>query len=454
MLLSIFALLSSLLLYGFHSPALTFFLAHRSGLTATALYHGAALLDRDGDGNSLWPGGDPDDSDPCAFRTIFPERYSLPSSCLSVDKAPDKIPDKIPSIPDKVLDKIPDIPDKISDKILYKAPENNLFLLTLTGDLPLLGAIPLWPHRYRLWAPSDQTAPLLRAFFENLNGVEEQLGLQERSFIVQFSRIGMRTICGGSDSAFFSADSPYDLDKGCQILPTFPAGDLSKRDRSNVSKNFPEQRLEEFVSQFLKVFYKYRERKNFLWLHYSFNRDASHSTILSAILSVGPLLKALGKKSNSALLYLPTGRLYADFYISPLSKSSLLSQNPSFYDTMLWLAGALKKPPGQGRQMPGVIHYRPLSFLIAKNWKEFFYRDRQRGIRNYPLYSYRPAAKFSGNPVHHSAGNNFRNNFRNSFRNDSKNNAKTSATSPVANDLLFFDALSGAVIKIAIEGME
>jgi len=198
------------------------------------LYLTGGLLDRDSDGNSAWPGGDPDDSD--SSRRLQPIQGA--GSELSCRGGP---------------------------------ASSVITIVTLAGIRPLEGGRPL--GGLVLLKPSVHTGPALRGFFRGLDGRQLELEKENPPFFEDYIRMGYRTICGGNDAGekYLSHDSPLKLDAGCQII---------------VKNETTSPSLEELAANVQRNFSFYSEARTLVWIHYDAKKHARRG-ILENLFGVG-----------------------------------------------------------------------------------------------------------------------------------------------------------------------
>ncbi|MCR9143654.1 MAG: hypothetical protein NXI24_15505 [bacterium] len=246
------------------------------------LYFTGMLLDRDGDGNSLWPGRDPDDGDPCV-------RADLRRSCATARnqtrpaaneaRPPMPAPDLSPAV--AVLH------DPTAPRIPRPADGNLILLTWVTPE----AEIPDEAQPIPMYFAANRPEFALRALLENTDGIGEappnapaNTAGDPIPLPSELARIGYRTICAGRTkpgSDYFRTGHAAHLDAGCQIFQ--PLGELSRNtsgaappgDSDSTSnsraeaKSRAESNINRTVLEGLFVFDRYREDGfNFLWIHY------------------------------------------------------------------------------------------------------------------------------------------------------------------------------------------
>ncbi|MEQ9366617.1 MAG: hypothetical protein RIF32_20420 [Leptospirales bacterium] len=246
------------------------------------LYLTGMLLDRDGDGNSLWPGQDPDDSDPCV-------RADFRRACAKSSR-PGRLTAETPPQAD-VASTVAVLHDPTAPRI-PRPPARNIVLLTwVTPAVALPGDAAAIP----IYFAANQPEFALRALLKNTNGIGESpaaavpkdpiihRGSEEAAIPLpsELARAGYRTICTGRAPGrnYFRAGHATHLDAGCQVFQPLnelarntsgeTARDLSQSDARTGPGRIDASNINRTVLEGLFVFERYSEPgSNFLWIHY------------------------------------------------------------------------------------------------------------------------------------------------------------------------------------------
>jgi hypothetical protein len=260
--------------------------AHSTG--GELLYLTGMLLDRDRDGNSLWPGRDPDDRDPCV-------RADFQRSCAKRTKSSggDALQGQDPAPAVAVLHN-PGAP-----RIPRPAAGNVILLTWVTEKLQ----IPDEPPPIPVYFAANRAEFALRALLRNTDGIGESdssgsAKLEGNSppgeaiaLPSKLARSGYRTICTGRapERDYYRTGHAAHLDAGCQVFQ--PLDDLARNTSGNAAEQkaqsgsraggadrAPASNINRTVLEGLFVFERYREAgSNFLWIHYE-----GHGNSLSA----------------------------------------------------------------------------------------------------------------------------------------------------------------------------
>ena len=184
------------------------------------------ILDQDGDANSFWPGGDPDDGNSC-IRKDF--------TCVSSDK------------------KSSSLTSHMEERIENAKIRENIILITIRGKLS--------NQKNLVFLRSDTMESNMHALLHEINGMDAAAGVTGRSFISELAELGYRTICGGyaDNVKYLSSDAKFRIDSGCQIYIVNDAlNEYGKQDNS----------LRSVAAAMGNVYKKYNEEYTFLWIHY------------------------------------------------------------------------------------------------------------------------------------------------------------------------------------------
>ena len=270
-----------------------------SSLTMESLYLFSILWDKDGDGNSLWPGNDPHDQDPC-IRKDF--RYY----CI-------------------------DFSWKLRKRNSYgvKNSDSHVILVSIVNpsDSEILPTFAGFYQR-KLILHSDSSVRSIHSHWQNLTLREAHQGTTRESFISKIAQQGRRTICTGwtGQKDYFQLRKSPNLDQGCQIFQPLD----SKKSELSFS----------FVGKYaLKLYKEYRERKNFVWIHYHNPSGFSqkHRQELQAFISL------VRRNTSVAVLQIFESSPQAYFF----SQKPLLPHHPDLNASLLWLNGIGTTPPPQ-----------------------------------------------------------------------------------------------------------
>ena len=301
---------------------------HKRGVFSyEILLAGSILLDRDRDGNSFWPGGDPDDQNSCINRI-----YN--SACSLAEAKPDR---KLVSIKE--------------DGKKKKGPAQ-INLITLSGFKwrPDLFAAQTKPNfrgvHAEVFAPSADTPDNLRGILMGLNGLELTGGKTAPSLPGIYSRRGYRSICGGYDAGenYLKPGHSARLDAGCQI---FIQGEFKDDFRSTA--NLMMRKLKD-----------YGEKRNFFWIHHHFQAPERVWSRL-ALLEGGPrTLQAVLEVAEELAL---TGSTYI-----------LILNESSPYIADLWIYASEDR-----EKTPGVFKLQELVELYSRKKK------RKKSEEKFPL---------------------------------------------------------------------
>ena len=183
-------------------------------------------------------------------------------------------------------------------------------------------------YQRKLILHSDSPVRSIHSHWQNLTLKEAHQGETRESFISKIARRGMRTICTGwtDRKDYFQLHTFPNLDKGCQV---FQPLNSSKSDLSFG-----------FVGKYaLKLYQEYRERKNFVWLHYHspaiFSEKQQQE--LQAFISL------FRRTASIAVLQIFEASPQAYFF----SQKPWLPHHPDLHSAMLWLNGIGSTPPSQ-----------------------------------------------------------------------------------------------------------
>ena len=335
-------------LAGTARPSLLGQIVAARGVTSDVLSVAGALLDFDGDGNSRWPGQDPDDSDPCV-------RYDVRDICQAVPSPARLTPAEFVGASEEVAPGRTTIvffsfgrsdPPGVRSEFRRSAPA----FRALSQGLP-----------------TDRFEHSLRALFQDLNGIEEYLGVDGRSLWSRFAADGFRTICVGYDGGrgYWKANGL--IDRGCQVLEAVP--DSVARSPDEAARNS------------ILRFRAYREDRTVLWFHYDpppgapADREALLRT-LSILREPGGVLVVLFKPNP--------GEFTADLWALGRSLPDELPADPRLGDLMRHLAGTTREPILSRGMSFGVMYDQP----FATSWARSFIQRFRPGYPKYPVFTF------------------------------------------------------------------
>jgi len=370
------------------------------------------LMDRDGDGNSAWPGEDPDDSDACV-------RFDFHAPCAASDAPPPGDLSARAADPRQLEQGLQnartpggsgpvraaelrhgvrlDAPDRELPE-LDGPPQGSLTLLTIVGTsapprplrlrkndegewYPLGSEHPagdrsvnetLAPLRARLLFATDRAEHSLRAMHQDLNGIEEMRDVHRKSVLAEFTELGYRTICSGSDNnlEYLGADSPLRLDAGCQILDPKESGE-------------PES-LADATTRGLEQLDAYRERANLLWIHFR-GAEAVED------LELGRAFARLADRGPVAVIFFPRANslrgnawLYPERSRRTRYQATQLDDYPNFRELAFFAAGLRSRQPSTQVERIGALYDQP----FASSWVGRLTRNATPGYPLYPVYTF------------------------------------------------------------------
>ena len=275
-----------------------------SSLTMESLYLFSILWDKDGDGNSLWPGNDPHDQDPC-IRKDF-RYYCIDFSWKLRKRNSHK-----------------------QSSYGIKNSDSNVILISIVN--PLDSAIlPTFTGFYqrKLILHSDSPVRSIHSHWQNLTLKETHQGTTRESLISKIAQQGRRTICTGwtGQKDYFQLRKSPKLDQGCQVFQPLD----SKKSELNFS----------FVGKYaLKLYKEYRERKNFVWIYYHNPSGFSQKQRQE----LRDFISLIRKNTSVAILQIFESSPQAYFF----SQKPLLPHYPDLNASLLWLNGIGRTPPSQ-----------------------------------------------------------------------------------------------------------
>ena len=224
------------------------------------------LTDTDHDGNSRWPGKDPDDT----------------NAAIRIEASADVSAD---------LSEI--------EPIGYTMLNHTLLTFVIDGDLienPIYSNDTSKTHSAIIVRPpqseaadsiglqsalqtSNQPERTLRSWFQGLTSLEEINETTRRSLLSIAAEDGYRTLCFGNDdgSGYFSHQHRSKLDAGCQVFETIE----TTGDTTTTTNDF-QSCLSDSITKANSLASQYAEKHTFLWLHIDTRRCNDKSNMQSA----------------------------------------------------------------------------------------------------------------------------------------------------------------------------
>lgn len=344
------------------------------GAASEIISAAGALLDGDRDGNSLWPGADPDDDNPCV-------RADLAGRCTIEENAGAPAPRRLEGATRST--------GALSREL---AARGNLTLVTLTGVAPP----GTWPHAAAVARPqvfsialaTDRGEHSLRAILQGLDGVDEFRGVRNPSLIAELSRIGYRTICTGVDRgrAYFDTRHNLRLDAGCQIFETPNLEEEPEREGLTVGADKPDivspraledATLTETTRRALALYDSYKEKNNFLWMHY--NGAAEDREVIRALQDLrdpGPLAVVFIPKYNS---------LRGELWLFSERSAPAELANPDVAQTLYFAAGLRTSAPQTRREDVGALYDQ----TFALSWIGRIISAHDPSYPIFPMFTFR-----------------------------------------------------------------
>lgn len=277
----------------------------KSTVTAESLTFFAAFLDQDRDGNSSFPGQDPDDSNPNIRADFIASEETVRNKEGSEENS-------------EAGRGEPKSADPAGQRLLTLVLDQEAFSGASSPVSPLAVLT------------SDEIPYAVR---DLLHGRDPVANVESRSILSDYVDRGFRTICTGNGE-YFSHVHPARLDQGCQVLEpatlSFGSDDVlplsehettaSENSRSDGSQSSDIQLALNFLSKSGTLFRKYREDRFFLWLHL----DMRGSSI--AWKDLQPVLDTWkedfeGKRNTLILLDGPAGLVFIDSGLFPVARS-------------------------------------------------------------------------------------------------------------------------------------
>ena len=276
-------------------------------------------LDRDGDGNSLWPGMDPDDDDPCVQALLSPCRK----------------------------------PESLNVFFPWKKGEESLTLSLFTVDGPAGSLqLPDTPFTGKTLLVSSLPDEALMHLIR-LEHVPLLIGVERRdSIFSHFAMDNFRTICTGTDGGegFFRPGNKFNLDRGCQIFQALP-----------------EIETRRIPTKASLLFRRYREKKSVFWFHQNIGSGEASSAWKESFLDLlkdhrerGPVLVLFFNLKESPI---------ANVHLYPESnketddrETSNRTGDTGMADLSFWFSLLRRPDPAGSRKLPEF----PMQSIVRK----------------------------------------------------------------------------------------
>lgn len=159
--------------YPVAAPSSSAHLLDSQTMAGRILLNAGVLLDEDNDGNSVWPGGDPDDRDPC-----------IRGDGLNVCKGSPPL----------------DLPPPLHNRIL------------------LVTAVSNEAEGRPLFIPGDSMTVVLKAMLRGVDGYSAEMRKPSDPLLALISEYGFRTICVSVHWKDLLPESGNGFDHGCQVV--------------------------------------------------------------------------------------------------------------------------------------------------------------------------------------------------------------------------------------------
>ena len=391
-----FLIATAYLAFLFDSSAHRARIVQYGDVSAELLSLPGVLLDEDGDSNSAWPGGDPDDRDPCR-RSDFAGRCLFPRTGTGMNGN-----DPGPRIERANFEIQPTAPARRQRRSpLGTGSVSRSIILTIAGPIAgprfdLNGFFHTYArdlerpmHRSRFLLPINRLPEAMPALARSLDGVELRTGVERRSLFSELSEGGFRTICGGwiagtEDGGYLNPAHDMDLDSGCQVH-------IDPESLAEQDPRFPKDRAQAGLLPVARAMHtalrKYREKRTVLWIHFD-GRDLDVSGREPAVARAefSRVIDALRKEGNLMVAALGSGEtLSVPVWI--FAKDSI--RTPPAFDTFRHLvlstagaSGVTPPPEGFEDDFTGIL----TTPWISATWASaLFYRLNIA----YPLITYK-----------------------------------------------------------------
>lgn len=352
------------------------------------------LLDADRDGNSLWPGQDPDDNDPCVrkdFRRacagfdVTSQSDRQPKADLTRTVAPASAREtRVTVLHDPTAPRFP------------RPPAGNVILITwVTAETNIPGDPTPIPIYFAANRPEYALAALLR----NTDGMGDappenrdarSVPASEKESIPlpsALSRNGYRTICTGraAGRSYFRTGHATHLDAGCQVFQ--PLDGLAKNTTggetgaqsaalNETATRLRPSNINRTVLEGLFVFDRYREdHANFLWIHYE-DPESLRLSIRDKRTANTPdhrrrqprmereTLYRLQQAGDVILIQMPADGILGNAYLLGRRQPRELPEYPRPGELIRFAAGLQNTPPGSARDQIIALYKKSFS----DNW--------------------------------------------------------------------------------------
>ena len=271
------------------------------------------VLDGDQDGNSRWPGGDPNDRNDC-IRADFRHRCADARPTSAEPEAQAVVYN--PRVPRRPL----------------PAAENSILITWVSDSIRMPSEFEATP----VVLPANQAAPALSAIFHNADGVGQRPDSPEADGLIsRLAQRGVRTVCAGrtAGAQYFRSDSPAGLDRGCQVFQS-----LAAESEANINRT---------VLEALFVFDRYREATpNFLWIHYDDGPQLEGQARATVPALERETLLRLRSTGDVPLLPLQPDRLRGTMYLMGARQLRETPELPRPGELLAFSMGLRNTPPG------------------------------------------------------------------------------------------------------------
>ncbi|MCB1323403.1 MAG: hypothetical protein KDK34_24300 [Leptospiraceae bacterium] len=406
-LLTLFAT-SIVVLINWSRPRQLAHLVSAGGLSAESLRLIGFILDGDGDGNSWWPGHDPDDSDPCT-RVDFLERCAAAgentaqrNQAIANDSSEESESTERTGLTDATrVMSVPVIPARPAFRPLHEYNgKRSVFLITLqnTPDAWIYSEPALFSRR--LFLPADDSLHALRAIFRNQTGVHEYRNQRAVSLFSSLADHGYRTLCinrGHPD--FFRPDNRLHMDAGCQVYTHIavqsrqePKSTQETQAVQNVRESSEARQVGEternhlhgLVAESLQMYRKYREDATITWIHFDFAGAANPGGLTAQ--DWPDILKKLTERGRVLVVAFQENHVLA--HMASFGTEDLhahLPAYPDLYDVVLRTCGVYNGSIRSTDKSVGVIYNQPYSRSWVRRYAESLYLSYAR----HPIFTFR-----------------------------------------------------------------
>jgi hypothetical protein len=351
--LAIVALSLAALLYAgltFPGPGLQR-LTRARGASGELMLLTGMLLDRDADGNSLWPGADPDDADPCV-------RANIGALCDDAHRA-----DEDPAITATGRNAV---------LLTWVNTERGARMPTATTGIPLYFA-------------TNRPVRSIRAMFQGTDGMGDYAGIRpgDFGFLPRLARAGYRTLCAGNDGGrgYFRAGSRSRLDAGCQVFQPLDPGITpasSSPEKASATPASSSHDINDTIRAGLRLLDRYGENSaNFLWIHHAAASDETPPR--------SELLQRLQQKGELIVIQLYPDDVFGQAFIYTRQSSSPMVEYPEPGPLLAYALGFSKSPPPSAKDRVSVLYDQP----FESSWWLRAVRRLGSGYPSFPVYTLR-----------------------------------------------------------------